>query len=441
MNAFALATLLAWLYFVRPNSSVVAVAVAIYVFVTHRSLVWPLIITGFAWLMVFIIYSWTHFGKPLPSYYQAGRLRIDLLPVALAGNLFSPSRGVFIYVPVVLFVGYLIVRYWNQIQFKNLIWLSVSISALHLLFVSAFANLWGDWWGGASFGPRYSTELVPWVVLLAILGIHALEARHNSVGMKLWFFSAKPLRSLRLSGGSGQGTSTAETQSTQRFRREKPETRIEYLPNSKMFSHRGEVLIGAALLGLSVFINARGATSLDTWKWSQPSTDQQLRAQLWDWRHPQFLAGLQRPAPPVEYPIIEPPVVVDVTRPEAGKYLWYGWSGEEEHLRWTDGHEATVVFGFNRAGEIVLSFKAAPFLAPPELLQQKVIVKLNGHELETLLMSDAQMRTYSVKLPQQFLAAKNTLIFQFPNAASPASVSAGSDDRVLGIKVESIEIR
>ena len=392
LNPILLATSLSWLYFVRPTSSVVAVAVAIYLLITLRSLFLPVLITGAAWLALFIAYSWIHFGKLLPSYYQANRLREDLFPVAFAGNLLSPSRGILIYVPVILFVIYLIIRYRRQLPVKRLAWLSVSICTLHLLFVSAFANLWGDWWAGASYGPRYSTELVPWLLLLAILGIKA----HSQV-------------------------------------------RPSYSRPSSRRSR--EVWVGSLLLAVSVFINARGAISLGTWKWSQPSTDQQLRAQLWDWRHPQFLAGLQRPAPPVEFPMLELPSVIDLTRPEAGKYLWYGWSGEEPGLRWNDGKEATLIFGLSQLQDLSVEIKLAPFLSPPTIGQQRLIVQLNNHPLETLVLNDGTFKNYSWKLSKELLGPQNVLKFQLPDAESPSSVGGGPDDRILGIKVESIKFQ
>jgi hypothetical protein len=191
-------------------------------------------------------------------------------------------------------------------------------------------------------------------------------------------------------------------------------------------------------LGLSVFINARGATSLETWKWSQPSTDQQLRALLWDWRHPQFLAGLQPPAPPVEFPLVQPPTLIDVTSPEAGNYLWYGWSGAEKNLRWTDGREATVVFSLNEPRDLVLEIRMAPFLSGLKLVEQRLTLKLNEHVLDTLTLADREVRTYSVRLPKSLLSSRNVLTLVLPNAASPASLDPGTDDRLLGIRVESM---
>jgi hypothetical protein len=420
INPILLASLVAWLYFVRPNGSIVVGAVTVYVLLFRRELFAHYAMTGALWLAGFVAYSWIHFGKLLPSYYQTGRLRFDLLPVALAGNIFSPARGLFIYVPVLLFVLYLLVRFRMYLPLARLAWLSLAICGLHILFVSLFANLWGDWWGGASFGPRYTTELVPWFVLLSVLGLKGrMIARKHSEA------SVAPFQRVSLAAKSAEGASYNEGAVLQGEQANK-------------LRYRAEVFVGALLLAASVFINARGATSLDTWKWSQPSTDQQLRSQLWDWSHPQFLAGLQSPKPPVEFPLLQTPTVIDVTSQKAGKYLWYGWSGSEKNLRWTDGREATLVFSLNETRELLLEMKLAPFIAGSELAQQHLSLKLNDQSITTLTLSDSEMRTYSFSLPKSLLRTTNVLTFELPDAASPASLNVSPDSRLLGIRVESI---
>jgi hypothetical protein len=189
---------------------------------------------------------------------------------------------------------------------------------------------------------------------------------------------------------------------------------------------------------LSVFINARGATSLDTWKWSQPATDQQLRARLWDWDHPQFLAGLQSLPPPVEFPLLQPPTEIDLTTHANEKYLWYGWSGAESDLRWTDGREATFVFSVPDTRELLLEIRLAPFLSDSRLSQQDLSLKLNNELLTSVALSDGEMKDYSFRLPKNSLQPRNVLSFALPDAASPASFGTDNDRRLLGIRVKSM---
>src|SRR5437764_4241679 len=106
-----LATLLAWLYFVRPTYAIPVVAIALYVWLYRRAYFRSFALTGAAWAALLFVYSLYHFGMLLPHYYSARRLSFNSFPNAFAGNLISPSRGLLIYVPVLLFVIYLLLRF------------------------------------------------------------------------------------------------------------------------------------------------------------------------------------------------------------------------------------------------------------------------------------------------------------------------------------------
>jgi hypothetical protein len=60
-----------------------------------------------------------------------------------------------------------------------------------------------------------------------------------------------------------------------------------------VFETTSDAFAGALLLLLSVFINGRGAFSPDTAKWNDyPLNVDKRPERLWDWRYPQFAAGL-----------------------------------------------------------------------------------------------------------------------------------------------------
>ena len=380
-----LGSIAAWLYFIRPSASLVVVAIAIYLFLRRRRQLVPYLLTGLVWLALFVLYSWREFGTVLPSYYKPTRLRLDVFTIAFAGNLISPSRGLLVYVPILLFVLVLLLRFWSELKMNALVWLAIFVVSAHLLLVASFANRWGDWWGGASFGPRYLAELVPWFTLLAMFGIAAM------------------------------------------LRRDSP--------------RRSAIGSGATLLAISIFINARGALSESTWKWTQPSTDEQMRAQLWDWWHPQFLAGMQRPALPASVPVIEPPVRIDFANAAVEKFLWYGWSVAEPGFRWTDGREAGIVFRLNAVRDTNMRMRVAAFTVDGKLDQQQVIVTLNGQTVQRTQLNAGPARELEFRLPTASLKQNNVLTFQFPNAASPQSLGLSEDKRLLGVRVEWLEFQ
>lgn len=385
LHSVLLGTIAAWLYFVRPSAALVIAALLIYLITRGWRQLIQFVVTTSSWFLLFFLYSWREFGTLLPSYYKPSRLRLDLFPIALAGNLVSPSRGLLVYVPILLFVAFLLVRFWPYIRSHLLAGLALGVVIGHVLLVSSFANRLGDWWAGASYGPRYLSELVPWFVLLAVLGVDGLKRS----GVRLQNFT---------------------------------------------------ITIGALLLTLSVSINARGALAEATWKWTQPINDKQMRALLWDWRRPQFLAGWQRPPPFVDVPELQEGMKLIFSSRDVDKYLWYGWSSPEPEFRWTDGREATIAFRLESARNIRLLLKVAPFTVEGKIDNQEVRLLLNDRPLKTLSLQAGGLRDLELDLPASFLATSNVLTFQLPNAASPEALGVGGDKRQLGIQVQSLAV-
>lgn len=236
-----LASLLSWLYFIRPTFAVSILAVSAYLLLYRRGLFPRYAVTGALWLTVFVLYSWAHFGQTLPSYYLVSRLGTHHFREALAANLISPSRGLLIYVPTLLFVAFLLVRHRRQVVHRRLVWLALVVIAADVSVASAFPQ----WWAGHCFGPRFTTGSVPWFVLLAALGLRA--------------------------GLTWRGERAADS----------------------LAGWRAQSAFGGAVLVLSVFINASGALRHATWEWNEgPPLNVDLDpGRVWDWRQPQFLAG------------------------------------------------------------------------------------------------------------------------------------------------------
>jgi hypothetical protein len=233
-----LATLLSWAYIVRPTNSIPILGCTIYIFLYYRPLLARYALTGGIWAILFATYSFRHFGQLLPNYYLAERLTFSSFGGALVGNLVSPSRGILVFIPMLIFVAYLVFRYRVVSSSPRLSVLCLGITAVHVVVVSGFPH----WWGGHSFGPRLLTGLIPWLALLAILALQQ------------W--------------GEAQGT----RQSPGRL-------------------HKMESAVGLALLLLSVAIHVNGAANARTYAWNATPVDiDKDPSRLWDWAHPQFLA-------------------------------------------------------------------------------------------------------------------------------------------------------
>ncbi len=121
-NPVIVATLVAWMYLVRPTGAVPIICVTVYMFLSYRSGFMLYALTGLAWFGGFVVYSWFTFGKLIPDYYLDSRISISSfasLATTLPAILISPSRGLLIFVPVLIFVFYLLIRYWTTVPLQK----------------------------------------------------------------------------------------------------------------------------------------------------------------------------------------------------------------------------------------------------------------------------------------------------------------------------------
>jgi hypothetical protein len=86
--------------------------------------------------------------------------RLNLVDGAL-GILFSPNRGLFIFMPLVCWTAVGAVRLWRRSLEARLT--MVLPTLLYLIGWSAYSV----WWGGHSYGPRYATDLVVPLTVMA----------------------------------------------------------------------------------------------------------------------------------------------------------------------------------------------------------------------------------------------------------------------------------
>ncbi|MEI8341368.1 MAG: hypothetical protein WCH43_07545, partial [Verrucomicrobiota bacterium] len=185
-------------------------------------------------------------------------------------------------------------------------------------------------------------------------------------------------------------------------------------------------------------INGLGATYYPTWVWNAfPSDVDTNFPRIWDWRYPQFLAGWIEPPLPAEFPAM--PGRIDFSSDTDQRFLPRGWGVAIPNARWSDGRRAEVVFAMDSITPLELQIKLRPFIVPPKLKEQRLILSINGHPLQTFQLDRDELSTLSVPVPSQYLRNKNELVFDLPNATKPSSLFRCDDPRRLGICVESME--
>ena len=235
------------------------------------------------------------------------------------------------------------------------------------------------------------TGVVPWLVLLAILGIDEL---------------------LRVRG---------------------------MLPaQAGLTRWRIELTAGGLLLLLSMFINTLGATAHATWLWNvRPKEIDSHPERLWDWRQPQFLASYLPYPQPREFPAVMN-ARIECGKPEADKLVWYGLLQDENGGCWTESTTA-IVFASSPDQNIMVRFHLAPFLAPGKINAQHLKFALNDRPLSELTISDSAPQDYAISLPRELLKARNVLKLEMPDAQSPQKAGTGSDPRPRALNIQWIE--
>jgi hypothetical protein len=88
-----------------------------------------------------------------------------------AGLLFSPSRGLFVYSPILIFALPGLFSAWHhprRVLYRPL--------AIALLAVLLLGFKWLDWWGGWSFGYRHIVDAMPLWVLFLVPAFETLDS-------------------------------------------------------------------------------------------------------------------------------------------------------------------------------------------------------------------------------------------------------------------------
>jgi len=252
-------------YAMRPTDSIVIIVMAVWVVVSQRRHVMAVVAGAIPPMAILVGVDLVYYHQPLTPYYTGGQA-FDVsgtMAVALAGNLVSPARGLFIFCPlVVLSVAGVVVR-WRAGELTAF-WKALAvIPVLHWIVISAFKH----WWGGDSFGPRFFTDLMPVLVVLALPAVEVLAG---------WMAPspARPGRVYPAPEGSAEVTPVG-TPPRLRWRR---------------------VVVALAVVALvwSFAVNAQGAILRSAWCWNNEPTDVDTHpGKLWDWSDAQFDRGIR----------------------------------------------------------------------------------------------------------------------------------------------------
>ncbi len=156
---------LAMAYVTRPTYAVHILLISGYMLAFERRSFVRFALLGIAVVILFILFSLRIYGHFLPPYYSQGRILFGNFFQALAANVISPNRGLFIFTPIFLGSAYGMYRAFRyRAEVAPLFRLFSIMVILHWLIVSTSRN----WWAGATVGPRYFCDVLPLLILLLL---------------------------------------------------------------------------------------------------------------------------------------------------------------------------------------------------------------------------------------------------------------------------------
>lgn len=164
-----LGVMLAFTFIIRPTGLIFFGAVLLYFFLTNRKFALTYFLSGFAVFLFFFILNYSIYGTIFSPYYQ---YYVNILSdsghpnflQALAGNLFSPGKGLLIFTPVLIFSA---IGIYIKIKTKSFSKLDFILLLIFLAYYIAI-SLVTKWWDGWSYGPRYISDVLPVLIYFII---------------------------------------------------------------------------------------------------------------------------------------------------------------------------------------------------------------------------------------------------------------------------------
>jgi len=174
--------------FNRPIDSILLISVIFYVFTLTYKKIAYYIIPFFISSAPFLLYNLYFFGSFFGGYavlLDGFDLGPDMIN-RLVGLLISPSRGLFIYTPIILIsiLGFLKVRQISNRKIRTFL-LILGFSCLIQLFAYSTFIVW---WAGGSYGPRFLTGMLP--ALAIFFGLFIKNIRFNVINRNTFVICA-----------------------------------------------------------------------------------------------------------------------------------------------------------------------------------------------------------------------------------------------------------
>ena len=158
---------LAFAVLCRPTNILIVLPLVIYILHRYRDKFLKFVLSSLPCLGFFLIYNYFYFGSPFQLGY-GGENSFWTTPFweGFVGIMASPSRGLLVYSPVLIFSFGGMFLTWRRPDPResssNLLLRYLSLGPILIILLY---SKWFMWWGGHSFGPRLLTDITPFLAL------------------------------------------------------------------------------------------------------------------------------------------------------------------------------------------------------------------------------------------------------------------------------------
>ncbi|MBI4883994.1 MAG: hypothetical protein HY826_08065 [Actinobacteria bacterium] len=242
-QALGLGAAVAASYTCRPTDAVAVVGFSVFVIFRLRNHLWRYLAGALAVAIPWLLVNLATYGAALPDYYRAGKVGVhDNYLRALATNMVSPARGLLLFSPIVVLGAVGLAKRTRGGISADLFDFDRLLIAMCLGYLLVSSGPAENWWAGHSFGPRFMSDTLVFLAVVATGTVDALVSREKSD-------QAQAGRSVRIAA--------------------------------------------TIALAWSLLVNVQGATMRSTLCWNGDPDIDTHTSRLWDFRYSQMLSGLQ----------------------------------------------------------------------------------------------------------------------------------------------------
>jgi hypothetical protein len=122
-------------------------------------------------------------------------------------------------------------------------------------------------------------------------------------------------------------------------------------------------------------------------------------------------------------------------------YLGGGWARSEENFTWAIGQESHLLLPLGHdPREFVLMMSVIPFVHPPALSTQRLIVSIDETTIGMTSLSRPTVLAWRIPVGLIRRAERTLVTLSHPDVARPKDLAAGEDDRELAFSVSEVRV-